>query len=90
VDDGSVDSYARSTGRDVTTEQLEFYRLRWDLKDLCGSASWFVEPHQRTTDTQLVLQGRHNLPTASERQPAASWYLTCRNHYLRPAEANQV
>jgi spectinomycin phosphotransferase len=34
-----------------------FYRLRWDLKDLCDSASWFVERHQRTPDTQLVLQG---------------------------------
>jgi spectinomycin phosphotransferase/16S rRNA (guanine(1405)-N(7))-methyltransferase len=54
---GSVDSYASITGRDVPTDQLDFYRLRWDLKDLCGSASWFTRPHQRTTDTELAWQG---------------------------------
>ena len=66
---GSVDAYASLTGRDVPVEQLEFYRLRWDLKDLCGSARWFTGPHERTTDTELAWQGSiticHRLATTS-------------------------
>jgi spectinomycin phosphotransferase len=65
---GSIDTYASLTGRDVPVEQLEFYRLRWDLKDLCGSARWFTGPHERTTDTELAWQGSiticHRLATA--------------------------
>lgn len=54
---GSADTYASITGRNVSTEQLEFYRLRWDLKDLCGSADWFTRPHRHTTETELAWEG---------------------------------
>lgn len=50
---GSVDSYVLSTGRHVPAEELECYRLRWDLKDLCGLTGWFTGPHRRSADTEL-------------------------------------
>jgi hypothetical protein len=53
----SIDTYASLTGRQVPAEQLEFYRLRWDLNDLCVSARWLTEPHQPTADTKLAWQG---------------------------------
>ena len=54
---GSIDTYASLTGREVPDEQLEFYRLRWDLQDLCAAARWFTRPHQPTVDTELAWQG---------------------------------
>jgi spectinomycin phosphotransferase len=53
----SVDTYTAATGRQVPAEQLEFYRLRWDLSDLCSFGSWFTGPHRRTADTELGWQG---------------------------------
>ena len=49
----SVDHYCAVTGRQVPAEQLEFYRLRWDLDDLCSFGGWFAGPHRRTADTEL-------------------------------------
>jgi len=54
---GSIDTYTSLTGREVPVDQLKFYRLRWDLKDLCGAARWFTGPHQQTADTELAWQG---------------------------------
>jgi len=38
----------------IVAERIEYAA---DLKDLCGSASWFTGPHQRTMDTELAWQG---------------------------------
>jgi hypothetical protein len=54
---GSAERYTRATGRHVPPEQLDFYRLRWDLKDLCGTAKTFARPHRRTADTELSWHG---------------------------------
>jgi hypothetical protein len=72
---GSVSEYTALTGRHVPAYQLEFYRLRWDLQDLCGAAAWFTASHRRTADTDLVWQGSiaicHRLgDRAGGRQPA--------------------
>src|SRR5215211_1844385 len=53
----SVDNYTAVTGRQVPAEQLEFYRLRWDLDDLCSFGSWFAGAHRRTADTELAWRG---------------------------------
>ena len=35
---------------------MEFYRLRWDLADLCDFARWFAGPHEQTADTDMAWQ----------------------------------
>ena len=50
---GDQDRYRHLTGRAVPQSQLDFYRLRWDLADLCSYGSWFSRPHRRTADTEL-------------------------------------
>jgi spectinomycin phosphotransferase len=57
----SVADYIARTERTVPADDLAFYRRRWDLKDLCGSAAWFTQPHQRTTDTEMAWQGSINI-----------------------------
>lgn len=52
-----VDDYTESTGRTVPAEEMEYYRLHWDLKDLCTYAAWFARPHRRTADTDMAWQG---------------------------------
>jgi spectinomycin phosphotransferase len=54
---GLVGAYTELTGRTVHNEELEYYRLRWDLKDLCAYADWFAGPHRRTADTDLAWKG---------------------------------
>ena len=54
---GSVDHYTAVTGRQVPAEQLEFYRLRWELDDLCSFGSWFAGSHRKTADTELGWRG---------------------------------
>jgi hypothetical protein len=54
---GSADEYTRITGRDLPHDQMRFYRLRWDLKDLCTYASCLTGPHHRNADTQLAWRG---------------------------------
>jgi spectinomycin phosphotransferase len=51
---GLVGAYTKATGRTVSSDALEYYRLHWDLKDLCGYARWFTRPHRRTADTDLA------------------------------------
>lgn len=53
---GSVEEYVSRTGREVPAEELDFYRLRWDLADLCSFAAWFTEPHERNPDTEVAWQ----------------------------------
>ncbi len=54
---GGYQRYAELTGRQLTSEQLDFYRLRWDLADLCSYGSWFYRPHEATPDIQLGWRG---------------------------------
>jgi spectinomycin phosphotransferase len=54
---GGHQRYTELSGRQVPAQQLDFYRLRWDLADLCSYGSWFCGPHQATPDTQLGWQG---------------------------------
>ena len=54
---GGHQRYAELTGRQLPSEQLDFYRLRWDLADLCSYGSWFCRPHEATPDIQLGWQG---------------------------------
>jgi spectinomycin phosphotransferase len=54
---GGHQRYAELTGRQLPSEQLDFYRLRWDLADLCSYGSWFCRPHEDTPDIQLGWQG---------------------------------
>jgi hypothetical protein len=69
---GSVDSYVLSTGRHLPAEELECYRLRWDLKDLCGLR--LVHRAAPTKCRHRAGLGRlhHNLPTFGERQPRSA------------------
>ena len=53
---GDREAYAALTGRDVPAAQLDVYRRRWDLGDLCVSAGWFVAPHHRNDDTEVAWQ----------------------------------
>ncbi|SDT18833.1 phosphotransferase [Microlunatus soli] len=54
---GGVQDYTRSTGRTIVSEELDLYRLRWDLEDLGSYSSWFAGRHRRTADTELGWQG---------------------------------
>jgi len=54
---GGHQRYTTLTGRVLRSEQLDFYRLRWDLADLCSSGSWFCRPHEATADTELSWHG---------------------------------
>jgi spectinomycin phosphotransferase len=49
--------YGDLTGRQLPSDQLDFYRLRWDLADLCSYGSWFRRSHEATPDIQLGWQG---------------------------------
>lgn len=50
---GNIDRYTALTGRTIDPDDLELFRLRWDLADLSVFASWFVEPHDRGPDTEI-------------------------------------
>jgi hypothetical protein len=54
---GAVDRYQQVTGRRIADDHLAFYRLRWDLADLCSYGRWFTDDHDRTADTELGWQG---------------------------------
>jgi spectinomycin phosphotransferase len=53
---GGHQRYTEFTRRQLPPQQLDFYRLRWDLADLCSYGAWFCGPHQATPDTQLGWQ----------------------------------
>jgi spectinomycin phosphotransferase len=49
--------YAELTGRAVSQPAVEFYRLRWDLDDICSFLADFRRPHERTRDTEVAFAG---------------------------------
>jgi hypothetical protein len=53
---GGHQRYTELTKRQLPPQQLDFYRLRWDLADLCSYGAWICGPHQATPDTQLGWQ----------------------------------
>jgi hypothetical protein len=54
---GGYQRYAELTGRQLPSDQLDFYRLHWDLADLCSYGSWCCRPHEATPDIQLGWRG---------------------------------
>lgn len=46
--------YADRTGREVTTDELTFYRLDWVLADIADYARWLGGPHLRSADTEIA------------------------------------
>jgi spectinomycin phosphotransferase len=46
--------YASLSGREVSTAELAFYRLDWQLAEIAEYARWLGGPHQRTADTELA------------------------------------
>jgi hypothetical protein len=54
---GGYQRYAELTGRQLPSDQLDFYRLHWDLADLCSYGLWFCRPHEATPDIQLGWRG---------------------------------
>ncbi|MFE9663855.1 phosphotransferase [Streptomyces sp. NPDC005955] len=56
-EDGGFDAealsvWAEESGRTPDPSALEFYRLRWDLDDLCAFLDVFRAPHGRSADTE--------------------------------------
>lgn len=53
----SVDHYRQASNRSVPADELEFYRLRWDLREVANYVGWFSRPHAQTPDTEIGWQG---------------------------------
>lgn len=56
VDEGEGEQaahYTSLTGRRVAHEDLEFYRLRWDLLEVCSYVEWFTSAHAATPDGEV-------------------------------------
>jgi hypothetical protein len=49
--------YTRITGRQVPVDQMQMYRLRWDLKDLCHYTNWLTHTSHSTADTDRAWTG---------------------------------
>lgn len=47
------DLYTRLTGTAPDPKRLDFYRLRWDLADLCAFGAWFCGPHHADPDIRI-------------------------------------
>ncbi|TWP34378.1 phosphotransferase [Leekyejoonella antrihumi] len=53
VGDGSqIAHYAAATGRAVPMPEIGFYRLKWDLMEICTYVEWFTTPHTATADAE--------------------------------------
>lgn len=48
-----VRQYTAITGRRVPREDLDFYRLRWDLMEVCSYVEWFTTAHTATADAEI-------------------------------------
>lgn len=59
----AIDHYCEASGRSVPADELEFYRLRWDLSEVSTYVGWFSRPHVQTPDTKI---GWHGLAEAVE------------------------
>ena len=51
-----LERYAEAAGRTANAAALTFYRLRWDLEEVCGYIDWFRAPHERSLDTEQAWQ----------------------------------
>jgi spectinomycin phosphotransferase len=58
TDDGQEASrYAERTGRTVSPDAVDLYRLRWSLDDISLFLAEIRAPHQRTADTEVSWAG---------------------------------
>ena len=46
--------YASRSGREVAPAELTFYRLDWQLADVCEYVRWLGGPHERSADTEIA------------------------------------
>jgi spectinomycin phosphotransferase len=46
--------YASRSRREVAPAELTFYRLDWQLADICEYVRWLGGPHERTADTEIA------------------------------------
>ncbi|QVQ50730.1 aminoglycoside phosphotransferase family protein [Spiractinospora alimapuensis] len=52
-----IERYVKATNTEVDTSALAFYRLRWDLSELCEYTAWFRAPHEDTGDLRTGWEG---------------------------------
>lgn len=50
-------AYTELTGREVSQDAMDLYRLRWPLDELCLIVAELRAPHERNADTQTSLDG---------------------------------
>jgi spectinomycin phosphotransferase len=50
-------AYTELTGRAVSQDAMDLYRLRWPLDELCLIVAELRAPHERTADTQISFAG---------------------------------
>jgi len=48
-------AYLRCGGVELSRDVMDFYRLRWDLDDLCAYAHELAQPHATTPDSEHAL-----------------------------------
>lgn len=61
--------YAELTDRQVSDDDLTFYRLRWDLADIAAFVRLFAAPHTRTADTDIAWNALAGTLRLSEHWP---------------------
>jgi hypothetical protein len=58
VDEGEhAAAYTERTGRVVPADDLELYRLRWDLTEVAEYIAEFAHPHDGTDDAEIAFDG---------------------------------
>src|SRR5262249_46529735 len=50
-------AYEARAGRDVPTDELELYRLRWELTEVALYVRWFADPHADDADSATAFEG---------------------------------
>ncbi len=61
-----IDRYQQATGRELSSEVIDLYRLRWYLDDVAGAVRLFRNAHRDTADTR---RWRHGLTRGLEQLP---------------------
>jgi len=51
-DGTDIARYAAATGRSVPMDEIAFYRMKWDLMDICSYVEWFTAPHTASADAE--------------------------------------
>ena len=54
-DPSAASAYALAGGCELDSLALDFYRLRWDLDDMCAYARELAQPHTVTLDTEFAV-----------------------------------